>query len=256
MTFRDFYKKLLEFAPMEISDRFVGEGAYDNSGIIVETEKEVKTTVFCLDLTNESYKFAESCGADVIVTHHPAIYRPIKSLSASSALLKAANSGMGVISNHLNLDGAKEGIDYCLAKGLGGEIVGILDDFGNGEGYGRVSVLNKTLGEIAEEYKREFGTDKVWIYGESSAHITRAASFCGAGLGDEEVESAYAAGVQLVVSADIPHHVVLHALEKGLNVLSCTHYGTENYGMRKFAAKCAEEFKNLKIFFFEDKRLV
>lgn len=256
MTFREFYAKLLGFAPMEISDRFVGEGAYDNSGIILETEREVKTAVFCLDLTLESYNFAAAHGADVIVTHHPAIYRPIKNLTADSALLKAANSGLGVISNHLNLDGAKEGIDYSLAKGLGGEIVGILDDFGNGEGYGRVSVLNKTLGEIAEDYKREFGTDKVWVYGEKSAHITKAASFCGAGLGEDETAAALAAGAELVVSADIPHHVILGALEKGLCVLCCTHYGTENYGMRKFAAKCAEEFKNLKIFFFEDKRFV
>ena len=168
----------------------------------------------------------------------------------------SANAGIGVISNHLNLDGAKEGIDYRLAAGLGGKIVGILDDFGNGEGYGRISVTDKTFGEITENYKKEFGTEKVFAYGEKNKPVRKLASFCGAGLGDEEVEAAAAAGVDLVVSADIPHHVLLHALEKGLCVLGCTHYGTENYGMKKFAEKCAAELTNIKIYFFDDERFV
>lgn len=256
MKYRELYEKLLEYAPMEISDRFVSEGAYDNSGMILETDKDIKTVVFCLDLTENSVEYAIEKGAGAIVTHHPAIYRPVKNLLDGSAILKAANAGIGVISNHLNLDGAKEGIDYFLAKGLGGEIVGILDDFGNGEGYGRVSRVNSTVCEIAERYKKEFGTEKVWIYGDKCKRITRIASFCGAGLGDAEIEQAIAAGVELAVSADIPHHVLLNALQKGLCVLSCTHYGTENYGMKKFSEKCAADIKNLKIYFFEDERFI
>ena len=95
-----------------------------------------------------------------------------------------------------------------------------------------------------------------WIYGDKNKRITKYASFCGAGLGDEEVEQAIAAGAELVVSADIPHHVLLNAIQKGLCVLSCTHYGTENYGMKKFSEKCAAEIKNLKIYFFEDERFI
>lgn len=256
MNFLEFYNEMLRLAPMEISDRFVGEGAYDNSGIIIETGRDVKTAVYCLDLTSRSVEFAISKNADIIVTHHPAIYRPIKNILVGSPLLTAANAGIGVISNHLNLDGAKKGIDYSLMRGLGGEIIGILDDFGNGEGYGRVGVFDKTFGEIVENYKKEFGTEKAWAYGNADKHITKAASFCGAGLGDEEVEAAAKAGAELVVSADIPHHVLLHALERGLCVLSCTHYGTENYGMKKFAESCAAQFKNMKIYFFDDERFV
>ena len=46
MKYRELYEKLLEYAPMEISDRFVAEGAYDNSGLITETGKEIITVVF------------------------------------------------------------------------------------------------------------------------------------------------------------------------------------------------------------------
>ena len=51
MKYRELYEKLLEYAPMEISDRFVAEGAYDNSGMILETGKEIKTVVSKVDST-------------------------------------------------------------------------------------------------------------------------------------------------------------------------------------------------------------
>ena len=70
MTYRELYLKLLGYAPMEISDRFVKEGAYDNSGMILETKREIKTAVFCLDLTGASINYAVSVGADAIITHH------------------------------------------------------------------------------------------------------------------------------------------------------------------------------------------
>ena len=187
MNFLDFYNDMLRLAPMEISDRFVGEGAYDNSGIIIETARDVKTAVYCLDLTSKSVQFAISKNADVIVTHHPAIYRPIKNLSANSPLLTAANAGIGVISNHLNLDGAKEGIDYLLMKGLGGEIVGILDDFGNGEGYGRVGVFDKTFGEITENYRKGVGIRRRRkAYSEGGVFLRRGTRRRRSGSGGED----------------------------------------------------------------------
>lgn len=256
MKYRELYAKLLEYAPMEISDRFVSDGAYDNSGMILETTEEVEKAVFSLDLTSKSVDYAISVGAKVIVTHHPAIYRPIKNILSNSALLKAANFGIGIISCHLNLDGAKEGIDYYLAKGLGGEIVEILDDFGNGEGYGRVSLLNTSLGELFEKVKREFKTDKVWCYGDKLSSINKAASFCGGGLGDEEVEMAKRVGADVAISADVPHHVILHAIESGLNLICLTHYASENYGMKKFSEEFSKKITNLKIYYFDDARFV
>ena len=255
MTYRELYLKLLEYAPMEISDRFVNEGAYDNSGMILETKKEIKTAVFCLDLTSASVNYAVSVGADAIVTHHPAIYRPVKNLLADAPLLTAANAGIGVISNHLNLDGAKEGIDFWLAAGLGGKIVAISDDFGNGEGYGRISVTDKTFGEITENYKKEFGTEKVFAYGEKDKPVRKLASFCGAGLGDEEVEAAVAAGADLVVSADIPHHVLLAALEKNKCVLQLTHYSSEAFAFERFVKKLCKNLKIKTRFYFDERFL-
>jgi putative NIF3 family GTP cyclohydrolase 1 type 2 len=144
-------------------------------------------------------------------------------------------------------------VDYYLSNGLGVENPVILDVLGENEGYGRVGDVNLTAGEILQNYKREFKTDKVLLYGDSNKKITRIASFCGAGLGAEEVGVAIENGANMVVSADIPHHVLLLAIERGLSVLNCSHYSSENYGMKMFAENIGKQI-NQKIYFFDDER--
>ncbi len=256
MKFRELVEELYNYAPIELSQKFIERGGYDNSGIIIDTTKDVKSVLFCLDLTNKSVENALQNNCEAIVTHHPAIYRPIKNLSAKSPLLTAANCGLGVVSTHLNLDAAKYGIDYCLAKGLGGKIVKITDDFGGGKGYGRISEINCRFAELIENYKTTFGSDKVFAYGDLSGEVRKVASFCGAGLGDEEVEIAINERADTVVSADIPHHILLRCVENGLKVMACTHYATENYGMKIYSDKMREKLKNVKIYFFDDDRFI
>lgn len=256
MNAKELFAKLCEYAPIELSDKLVQiENGYDNSGIILDCDLDAKKILFCLDLTHESvdYAIGKECG--IIVTHHPAIYSPIKRLNEQDPILRCAISGISVISMHLNLDCAKEGIDHCLSKGLGGEDITILTKLGEEVGYGRVATVNATAGEIFERYKSEFATEKAWFFGDKNQKITKIASFCGSGFGFKELEETLRAGAQMVVSADIPHHVLKEAIEKGLCVLSCTHYSTENYGMKKFFEFFEKELKE-KIYFFDDERFV
>ncbi len=255
MTTKELFNLLNEYAPIRLSHDMIARGHHDNSGIIIDCNNQTDKILFCLDLTSKSAKKAIELGCGIIVTHHPAIYRPIKNLLDENPLLTCAKNNISVISMHLNLDSAKFGIDYNLAKGLCGKDIKILDLLGENEGYGRVYSVDKTAGEVFEDYKREFNTDKVLLYGEKDRKISRIASFCGAGLGGEEISQALENGADMVVSADIPHHVLIEAIEKGLAVLNCSHYSTENYGMKKVA----EHFGNLlkeKIYFFDDERFV
>lgn len=256
MNAKELFEKLCEYAPIELSNRLVElENGYDNSGIILDCENDTKKILFCLDLTHESvdYAIGKECG--IIVTHHPAIYRPIKRLDGTNPLLRCAISNISVISMHLNLDCAKLGIDQWLSKGLGGNNIKILTELGDCVGYGRVADVDKMAGEILRDYKNEFGTEKAWLYGDFNQKITKIASFCGAGLDDEGIEQAVENGAQMVVSADISHHVLISAIERGLCVLSCTHYATENYGMKRVSQFFGENLKE-KIYFFDDERFI
>ena len=232
MKIKEFLSLLEEISPLSLSSEFcLKYGAYDNSGIIVDTNSEIKGVVFSLDLTKDAVLKAVELNYNLIVTHHPAIYKGIKSLSNTDALYLAIKNGIGVISMHLNLDSAPLGIDYYFAKGLGAnESVSLLNLTGGG--YGRTFTINKTLNEIVENYKKEFESDKVFAYGLGDKVINKVSSFCGAGFSEDEY--ALSLDSDLIVSADIPHHLILKVIESGRAVLQVTHYASEIYGFKKF----------------------
>ena len=257
MNYKEVFAALEKYAPLKLSDELVkAENGYDNSGIILANDGEIKNIAFALDLTVGAVEFAKEKNCNLIVTHHPAIYRPVKSFGENSPLRLAAKNNMAIISMHLNLDCAEKGIDYYLAEGLGGKVIKISEPLGKNEGYGRLSAVSGiTTEQLAEKYKNTFNTDKVWVYGDKDRKITKIASFCGAGLDENAVNCAVENGAEVVVSADISHHVLLSALENGLCVLACTHYDTEIYGFEKFFRFAAERFKNENIYFYRDERL-
>ena len=114
-----------EAAPVALSDELCAKyGAYDNSGLILDCKEEVSGALFALDLTESVVNEARERGFNLIVTHHPAIYAPVKSISVgagspTAAVAKCMRAGISVISMHLNFDAAPRGIDGYLAEGLG-----------------------------------------------------------------------------------------------------------------------------------------
>ena len=80
-SIKKLYNAVDGYAPFAISDEMVKRGEYDNSGIIIKSHDEVKAVLFSLDLSEEAVKTAKRLSCDTIVTHHPAVYYPVKSLS-------------------------------------------------------------------------------------------------------------------------------------------------------------------------------
>ncbi len=259
MKIGEFYSILCEYAPIELSDKLCEvESGYDNSGVIIgfDENKELSGVLFTLDLSDGAVKKAIENNCNLIVTHHPAIYSPIKEIEFNSPLFECIHSGIGVVSMHLNFDCAKFGIDYYFALGLGAKSQKIIEDLGNNTGYGRISDVEPlTLGELLKRYKGEFKTESVVLYGDENAKISKIGTFCGSGLDEKAIKEALACGAQVVASADIKHHILLTAINSGLNVLSCTHYACENYGMKKICENFAKKYNKEKIIYFDDERL-
>lgn len=231
-----------EVAPVALSDELCAKfGAYDNSGLILNCGREVSGALFSLDLTAEALKEAERLGYNLIVTHHPAIYSPIKRIdcscgSATEALAGCAANGISVISMHLNFDAAPCGIDYYLMRGLGGEREeALLNPLSSG-GYGRVySVPAHPFTQFSKKVAAEFGSDKCRFY-DSGKEVTKVASFCGAGCDDGAIAFAIDHGADTFVSADMKHHQIAALLSSGLNVVEMTHYCSEIYGFARMYA--------------------
>lgn len=257
------FKILDGIAPFSLSRKAIEKGDYDNSGIIIDSGKVVEKILFSLDLSLAAFKRAKRLGCDTVVTHHPAIYYSVKSLGVTdgvtAAVLKAAGAEMNVISAHLNLDLSESGTDACLSQALGATDYKILEYLDEKHGYGReFSTGDVTFGEFVKSAEKALGTKRAVCYGSAGTKIKKAASFCGAGAAHaaKAVQDG-ATNADVIVTSDIPHHLVKELVEAGKCVLEITHYASENYGFYKFYETSAKKIgNNARAFYFSDKRFV
>lgn len=267
MKLFEFYKIANDFAPKSLSDEYCTRyGAYDNSGILVDTGDDVKSVLFSLDLSFLAIEKAIQAGANVIVTHHPAIYAKIAEINASDfqplgeKLVKCIKNGISVISMHLNLDCAKGGIDESLQQAVVGDEsaknLAIMHPLSGDCGYGRAyDIAPSTLQSVMNNVKERLRAEKITVYGDKDKTITRIASFCGGGADESAVEFAVAQGAQVILSSDFKHHVLTLAVEKGLAVIVPTHYASENFGFEKYYKKICQSIDLPCIFHTESSML-
>lgn len=253
----DLMTVLQEIAPLSLSQKMIEKGDYDNSGIIVESSDNADKILFSLDLSIEVVYKAKSLGCDTIITHHPAIYMPIKNLSfrdQTNALMLAIQYKMNVISMHLNLDIARAGIDHSLALGLGGKDIKILELIDGEHGYGRVSsVESQTLESFVAKVEKTFATKKLVYYG--NRYVKNIASFCGSG-GSQAIQCCEI-DVDTVITSDLAHHHLKELIEKDKNVVILPHYVSEQYGFNKFYQMLEEKLDGkAQTFYFVDNRFM
>ena len=252
MKLSEIYKIADGLAPKRLSDEYCRlYGAYDNSGVLVDTGEEIRGVLFSLDLSGAAIAKAKEVGANLIITHHPAIYGKISHICGEEPLggklVECIKHGISVLSMHLNLDGAEEGIDQslmdgiCLAAGGRAENAEIMHPL-TGGGYGRAYNLpQSTLAKLAENMKKVFCTERVLTYGDNEKLITRAASFCGAGVDEGAIAFAKEKNASVIISSDFKHHLISLALEERLAVIILTHYASENYGFQKYYEKMRQQ---------------
>ncbi len=271
MKLSEIYKIADEIAPKRLSDELCSRyGMYDNSGILVDVGEEIHGILFSLDLSTAAINEAMAMGANLIITHHPAIYGKISRIDyhdegiLGNKLIRCIRHGISVVAMHLNLDAAQDGIDESLMQGIclsaGGTEAPctqpILQFPVDGGAYGRAyCVENTALGDLAEAMGAVFSTDRVEVYGEPSSPIERVASFCGAGADEGSVAFAKQNGAQVMISSDFKHHVLSLALESGVSVITLTHYASENYGYKKYYEKICRQVE-IPCYYHEDSILL
>ena len=109
----DIYNYIDSFAPFDIAMDF------DNVGILVgDKNAEPTRAIVTLDVTDEVIDEAKEKSAQLIVSHHPVIFNPLKRLSADSVVYKLAQSGISVISAHTNLDLSSDGTNTAMFNAL------------------------------------------------------------------------------------------------------------------------------------------
>ena len=259
LKFNQFIKALEKYAPLNLSKLMIDHGHYDNSGEIIKCCDQVEKVLFSLDLSNSSIERAIELGVDTMVTHHPAIYNPIKNLSIdndTAPLIKAIKKGINVISMHLNLDIADDGIDQSLAMALGAKTTRVLDLVDATHGYGREFDCGLSVNELVGLIKENLSTDRVIVYGNGVCKTV--ASFCGGGASSalEQVVSGKTKA-DTIVTSDTAHHVVKELVERNIKLIIIPHYSAEDYGFRKFYASVKNDLEGTtQAFYYQDKRFM
>ena len=115
---KDIANALEMFAPLPLQDDF------DNCGLQIGlTEAEVTGVLLCLDVTEAIVDEAIASGYNLIISHHPIIFKPLKRITGSNyierLIIKALANGVAIYSAHTNIDNAPKGINCHLAKILG-----------------------------------------------------------------------------------------------------------------------------------------
>lgn len=256
-----FYSELEKLAPIKLSHLMIEKGCYDNSGILIRTHDDVKKVMFTLDLSERAIKRAKKLGVDTIVTHHPAIYAPIKTVSTSDddsyIVALSVKMNLNVISMHLNLDIATDGIDSALADKISKGEKKIISKVAESNGYGREFLIEETsLKNLFNLIKKEFSTDKAVVYGNKNEVVKSVASFCGAGSSDavEYVKNSKESA-DVIVTSDAPHHAIKFLIEKGKKLILLPHYVAEEVGFKKYFENISIVVNNkVKTLYFDDER--
>ena len=236
MNVRELYDMIDRFAPF--STQMEG----DNSGFLVGSAgQEVTGILFALDVTDPVIDEAVSLGARLIVTHHPLMFSPVRSLTdadyESRLIRRLIREDISLISAHTNLDQAPGGVNDTLAACCG------LADI-SGEAFFRCGSLPEPLSaqEYADRLKVLLRTE-VRLMGPESKMI-RKVGLCSGG-GSDEWTRALEEGCDAFISGEIKHHFGLAMAGSGLVGLECGHFATEEPGIRALASALQKEINQV-----------
>lgn len=210
---------------------------FDNIGILVGfPDNTVSKIIVALDITDEVIDEAISFGAQLIVSHHPVIFEPLKNVCSDDVkgrkIIKMIQNGISAICLHTNMDSAECGVNIELMKALGVENSQLLSPHGchpDGSPYGI-----SRYGKLPEAVSLEDFLIK--IRGSLSANGLRYVSggktvehiACCGGAGAGDMLKALELGCDTYVTSDLKYDHFLLAKEIGLNLIDADHFCTEN----------------------------
>lgn len=237
VTVKDISDYINSFAP------YSTQCEWDNCGILVgDKNKKIKKIGFVLDLTDESLSDAVKNSVDLIITHHPVIFKAQKSFLKGNIAFDAASKGITVLSAHTCFDCAEGGVNDVLCNLLGiNNAVGVPSEV--------CSVPMARIGDIAEMSSWEFAEFVSKRLGtvcrvSDCGNTVRKVAVCG-GAGADFIEDAVKMGADAYVTGDMDHHEFLLAAEMGITVVAAGHYETENPSLSVLKNKICGNFSEI-----------
>ena len=222
MTVKELYRRLEMRIPRELSE------PWDNDGLMccADAHQEIHKVILTLDVTEDVVDYAIESGVDLIVSHHPLIFKPLTSISEDNhvarKVIKLLENNVTVMSFHTRLDKVSGGVNDYLCQVLGIEDT---STFGEGD-LGRIGYIpeERLLDDFALHVKECLDADVVRV--ADALNPVRHVAVVG-GDGKSYVKDAIALGADTYISGRIGYNVMEEAAEMGINLIEAGHYFTE-----------------------------
>lgn len=230
-TVRDFYEYLNSIAPVETQED------WDNSGMLVgDMNAEVSKAVVVLDIDLWAVEKAKQLGANLIISHHPVIFRAMKSFTKGSVPFELASSSINAICCHTPLDMADGGTNDTLAKLLG------FEPYKTENTLLRYADIPDTSAEALASHLADKLSTTV-RYADAGKPISKIAICTGGGA-----SLLFEAGeIDAFITGDAKHNDFLDAVSAGISLFAAGHYETEIPVASVIARKLSENFADTEV---------
>ena len=245
-------KKVIEILEKQSPKSYACD--WDNVGLLVGREdKEIQKIYIALDATDEAIEEAIANGADMLLTHHPMIFKGMKRVTQEDfigrRIIRLIQNDISYYAMHTNFD--VMGMADLAADYLGISDTRVLEitsvsETGE-EGIGRYGSLKKemTVRECCEEVKQAFSLENVKVFGNLERKVKTAA--ISPGSGRSVISNALQAGVDVLITGYIDHHEGIDAVAQKLTVIDAGHYGVEHIFIPYMEQYLKREAKELEI---------
>lgn len=237
----DIIAAIEQTAPLSLQEQ------WDNCGLQVGRVHVPCTGVMvCVDVTDRVIDAAVSSGCNLIVSHHPLIFRPVRQVGADSLLYKAIVAGVTVYSAHTSLDNAPHGVSHAMARQIGVDVERVLAPLAAHPdcGTGVVGLLSQpiTQAEFVDRLKQAFALDFIRCSAFCPDRMISRVALVG-GAGGSFISDAVKAGADAVVTGDIRHHDFVDH-EHEIFMADITHFDSEKYAKEMILQIISEKFPN------------
>ena len=176
--------------------------SWDNVGLLVDAGRPVTSIMTALDITADVVRDAAESGCELIVSHHPVIFDPLRRVTAEDVPAMLLQNGISAICMHTNLDAAPGGVNDVLADLL--------------------RIENRR--DFADNCGRMLHTHCKFV--EADHPVEKLAEVSGAG--GSYLQQAIDEGADCLVTGEAAHHIAILAKQKGVGLVVAGHWGTEH----------------------------
>ena len=230
MKIKEVLSALERFAPLPLPE------SWDNAGLQVGlTETEVSGALLCLDVNERIVDEAVQKGCNLIVSHHPLLFRGLKTISdltdVQRTVMKTIQKGICVVSMHTNMDNARGGVNFKIAEKLGLQQVRFFAPKtvdGIEAGSGVIGELSEPMAadDFILKVKKTFDVECA-LCNELLKRPVRKIAICG-GAGDFLLDAALAEGADAFITGEMHYHQYF-GYEQAIQICVIGHYQSEQF---------------------------